>query len=371
MKRRIVSIILIVIISLSFTCCFNYREINKITFATSIVFDKDENDRVIVYIDCVRPYRNASESSDKGKRLIYKGQGKTALEAIRDLDIASSNKLNFGQVRAYIFTEDAARNGIKKYIDLINNDQEFGFKPYMFVYFGEVDSLLELTSGEEEYLGLYLNDLVEKNKDNGKVIYSNVNDYLSKSYTKGNISFMSAIKINNESKEKRVELDGGVVMKDNFLQKKIDPKDALEYNLAIDKVKQGTFEVSNPQEEEWFITLDILENKAITKMYYEGNKVRLLKEIRTKVSIGEIQGHLIVNSDDINRIKSMQEDRLKSNIENLFNVYKEKGIDILGVERLMEEKYPNSDIKNPLKESSIEVVVEIEFDGSSLVRDSI
>lgn len=371
MNKKIVSIIIVICISLSFVGCFNYREINKITFATSIVFDKDENDRVIVYVDCVRPYRNASESSDKGKRIIYKGQGKTALEAIRDINLASSNKLNFGQIRAYIFTENAARNGIKKYIDIINNDQEFGFKPYMFVYFGEVDSLVELTSGEEEYLGLYLNDLVEKNKDNGKVVYSNVNDYIRQTYTKGNISFMSAIKINSETETKRVELDGGVIMKDNSLVKKIDPKDALEYNLSRDKVKEGTFEISNPQEKDKYITLDILENKAITKIYYEDNKIRVVKKINTKVSIGEIQGHLIVNNEDLELIRAIEEKRIKYNIENMFNSYKEKNVDILGIERLLEEKYPNINIENPLKESNIEVVVNINVDGSSLVRDSI
>lgn len=371
MKKRVVSIILVIVICLSLVGCFNYREINKLTFATSIVFDKDENDRVIVYVDCVRPYRNASDSSDKGRRLIYKGVGKTSLEAIRDIDIGSSNKLNFGQVRAYIFTENAARDGVKKYLDLINNGQEFSYKPYMFVYFGEVDSLVNLTTGDEEYLGLYLNDLVEKNKDNSKVIHSNVNDYISQSYTKGNVGFMTAIKVKEDGKEKRIELDGGVILKNNFLVKKIEPKDALEYNLAKDNVKEGTFEVSNPEEKDTYITLDILENKAITKIYYEGEDIKIIKNINTTVSIGEIQGHLIMNNDYIEMIKKVEEEKIKNNVASMFKENKEKNIDIFGIERLLEEKYPGCTIENPLEKSTLEVQVKVHIDGSGLVRDSI
>ena len=88
---------------------------------------------------------------------MFEGRGKTALEALRDVNVVSSNDLNFSQVRAYIFTEEAARKSVKKYLDLINNDQQLSFKPYMFVFKGDVKSLLDLTNDDEEYLGLYLN----------------------------------------------------------------------------------------------------------------------------------------------------------------------------------------------------------------------
>ena len=53
MKRKLASILSIIIFSIMFIGCFNYREINKITFATSIIFDRDEYDNVILYIDKV------------------------------------------------------------------------------------------------------------------------------------------------------------------------------------------------------------------------------------------------------------------------------------------------------------------------------
>ena len=59
--------------------CFNYKDINKVSFSTSIIFDTDDFGRSVIYVDCVKPYRSTNESSDKGKRIIYKGIGKTTL----------------------------------------------------------------------------------------------------------------------------------------------------------------------------------------------------------------------------------------------------------------------------------------------------
>ena len=127
--RTFIKFFCVAFIPLFLVSCFNYRDINKVSFSTSIIFDTDDFGRSVVYVDCVKPYRSTNESSDKGKRIIYKGLGKTTLEALRDINLASSYELNYSQNRAYIFTERAAKEGIKKYTDLINNNQEFQIKP--------------------------------------------------------------------------------------------------------------------------------------------------------------------------------------------------------------------------------------------------
>lgn len=372
MKKRVVSILcLLIILSSIFIGCYNYTEINEVTFATSIIFDRDEYDNVVLYLDCVRPYRNANESSDKGQRVLFQGKGKTALEAIRDIDISSSNKLNFTQVRAYIFTEQVARKGINKYIDLINNDQQLSFKPYMFVYFGEVSSLLELTSGEEEYLGLYLNQLINKNKDNGKVIYSNINDYISDSLISNNLSYMSAIRIKETPVSRNVELDGGVIMRDNHLVDILEENDVLSYNLLNNVVRKGTFEISNPEEIDKFITLDILEHYIDTKVVANNDGYDLDKNIQIKVSIGEIQGKLRVTQEILKTIEVAEENKLNNYLQDFYKKYQSKGIDVLGVNRLIQEKYPNNTIDDPFGKTKLNLNIDLIIDGSSLVKDSI
>jgi len=371
MKRKVVSILVVLLLILPLGGCYSYTEINKITFATSIIFDKDEYDNIIVYLDSVRPYRDANESSDKGQRIMLKGIGKTTLEAIRNINVSSSNVINFSQVRAYIFSEKVAREGVKNNMDLINNHQEFGFKPYMFVYFGELVDLLKTTNDEEEYLGLYLDQLIQNNKYNGKVINTNVNDYINNSLIEGNISVMSAIELVSEGIKSKVELKGGVIMKDNHMIERLEEKDALTYNILENKVKNGTFQVANPKENSKLITLDILNGSNKEEIIVKDKDIILKKKIYINLSLGEIQGNLEVTEDALNNIKVNEEWKIKKYEEEFFQRYKEKGIDILGVQRLIEEKYPELNSNDVLAQTNLETEVNINIDGSNLSIDTL
>lgn len=371
MKRKIVSILAVALLILLLGGCFNYKEINRITFATSIIFDKDEFDNTIVYLDSVRPYRDAGESSDKGQRIMLKGTGKTALESIRNINASSSNDIDFSQVRAYIFSEQVAKDSVKNYMDLINNHQGFGLKPYMFVYFGELEELLKANKDEEEYLGLYLDQLVENNEYNGKIIKTNVNDYITNSQIEGNISVMSAIELKSEGLTKKVELNGGVIMKDNHMIERLEEKDALTYNILKNKVKQGTLLIANPKDKSKFITLDILNSSKRDEILVHQEDIILKRKINIKSSLGEIQGNLGMTEEALENIKVNQEGKIKKHEDEFFQRYKEKEIDILGVKRLIEAKYPYLNREDILSKTILETEVELNIEGSNLAIEGL
>ncbi|MBD7910233.1 MULTISPECIES: Ger(x)C family spore germination protein [Clostridium] len=370
MKRRVISILFVLILSINLGGCFNYREINRITFATSVIFDVDEYNNVILYLDCMRPYRDAGESSDKGKRILFKGQGKTALEAIRDINISSSNRIDLSQIRAYIFTEKVVRKGIKSYINLINNNQQLSFKPYMFVFYGDIENLLKISNNDEEYLGMYLDELINRNEHNGRIIKSNVKDYMTDRLTGDNVSLMSALQVKNDETQSKIQLNGGVVIKENHIVDRLEEKDALTYNILMDNIREGTLEVHNPEEIDKLITLDILEEDNNTGITIEGDEIVLEKDINIRAAIGEIQGKLIVNDDVINQIKANEEWKIKNYQEELFKNYKEKGIDIFGVTRLLQEKHPNVNLDNVLSRTKLKTEVNLIIEGSNLVKGS-
>lgn len=369
--KKIMKCFIILLIPLMFTGCFNYKDINKVTFATSVIFDTDDFGNAVVYLDCIKPYRSTNDSSDKGRRIIYKGVGKTALEAIKDIGVASSFKLNYSQSRAYIFTEKAAREGIKNYLDLINNNQQFQVKPSMFVYYGDIQDLLEVTSGDEEYLGLYLNDLAHKNKYNPRAMEKNVNTYLSESLMGSNTDIIGVIQIRKDVLDKKVEINGGAVMQDNILVERMESKDSLSYNLLMDNVKGGTLEMANPQSTESFITLEILESKTISDIEYYNGKINLIKNINMRVSIGEAQGKLLVSKDILNYIKATKEEEIKNHLNEVFEKYKKENLDIFNIGRLMEIKYPDKLIENPLSQTTLKLNVNVIIDGTGVVKDSL
>ncbi|MBM7833100.1 Ger(x)C family spore germination protein [Clostridium sardiniense] len=370
--KRIFSLILIILmVPTILSGCFNYNEINQITFVTSAIFDIDDTGNVILYLDSMRPYRNTSESSDNGKRVIYKGVGKTALEAIRDVNMASSYKINFTQNRALIFTEAAAKQGINKFLNLINNDQEFQVKPYAFVYFGDVKNLIDISQNDEEYIGLFLNDLVDKNKKNPRSIISNINDYIVDSETGNNYAVMSGLEIRKDVVDQRVELSGGVLMRDNKMIEKIDVTDGMSYNFLMDKIKTGTLEIANPQMNEGFVTLEILNSKTKTNVEYKDDKVTLNKKIKVKAVIAEAQGRFVVSKEALDTLKAKAEQNIKDYLEQFFYSFTDKDIDILQVERLLEIKYPQKIIEDVLSKIDFNLDVEINIQGGDRVESSL
>ena len=371
-KRRRYSLLLVLLfIPLFLTGCFDYHDINKVTFPTSIIFDIDDLGEAIVYLDCIKPYRSTNDSSDKGRRIIYKGQGKTALEALSDINRVSSFKLDYTQTRAYIFTEKASRKGIKKFLDLINNNSEFSMKPSAFVYYGDVDELLKTVSTDEEYLGLFLNDLVGKEKYNPKAVKSNINYYLSNILMGSNTALLTSIALKDNAIDKKIEIQGSSIFKDNILVEKIDVVNSLMYNIMMGNAKSGTLEVANPQDKQNFITLQILDSSVVDKLQFQDGKYKLIKNVNVDVSVSEIQGKLIVDSSSIDYIEVNEEAYINGYVEYLFNKYKEEGLDFFDVERLVEMYYPHENIDNPLSVTELEVNTKINIKGTGVVKDSL
>ena len=375
MKKRIVKVItstiIIMLIPLIFSGCFNYNDINKVTFSTSIIFDVDDLNQCVIYLDCVKPYRSANDSSDKGRRIIYKVTGKTALEALNSINSVSSYKLNYSQTRAYIFTEKAARNGIKKFLDLINNNSEFQMKPSAFVYYGDIDDLLETVSTDEEYLGLFLNDLVGKDKYNEKAVKSNINYYLSNILMGSNTALLTSIDLKEDALDKKVEISGASIFKDNKLVEQIDDKDSLMYNLLMGTTKAGTLDIANPQSKENFVTLEILDGGISDVLKYDNKKFKLIKNINLEVSISEIQGKLTVDSSALDYIKVNEEAYINGYTQYIFEKYKKKDLDIFDIKRMVEMYYPDLDEDDPLANTDIEVHTNIIIKGTGTTKDSI
>ena len=371
-KRRKISILLsLLLLPLLLIGCFDYHDINKVTFPTSIIFDVDDLGQEIVYLDCIKPYRSTNDSSDKGRRIIYKGEGKTALEAINDINRASSFKLDYSQTRAYIFTEKASRKGIKKFLDLINNNSEFSMKPSAFVYYGDVDELLKTVSTDEEYLGLFLNDLVGKAKYNSRAVRSNINYYLSNILMGSNTALLTSISLEDNAIDKKIEIQGSSVFKDNVLVVRIDMENSLIYNIMMGNAKSGTLEITNPQSKENFITLQILDSSMKDKLEFQDGKYKLIKDVNLEVSVSEIQGELIVDTNALDYIKVNEEAYINGYAEYLFNKYKEENLDIFDIDRLAEMYYPNENIDNPLSVTELEVNTKLIIKGTGVAKDSL
>lgn len=368
--KRAISIILGIIIFTSLIGCYNYKDINKVIFVTTTFFDIEDDD-VVIYLDCVKPFRSANDSSDKGKRILYKSKSKTSLEAIRDINLSASYKMNFTQCKAYIFSERAVKTGIDRYLDILKKDQELLVKPYLFVYFGDIKALFKNVEKNEEYLGLFLNDLAIKVDENPKAIATNVNDFFSARSSGQTNTVLSALELVENEEDKRLTLSGAAILKNDILMERLTEKQSLGFSFLNDDVAEGVLRVNNPQHNNSFVVLEVLKSDTKTKIKYEDGRIKLYKDISVNCSIGEAQDKFIINGTSISLLESMEEKAMEQYITETFNDFKEKEVDIFEVERYFNMYYPKETITGSIiGKTDLILKIDIDIEGSSQTQDS-
>ena len=174
-----------------------------------------------------------------------------------------------------------------------------------------------------------------------------------------NTALLTSIALKDNAIDKKIEIQGSSIFKDNILVEKIDVVNSLMYNIMMGNAKSGTLEVANPQDKQNFITLQILDSSVVDKLQFQDGKYKLIKNVNVDVSVSEIQGKLIVDSSSIDYIEVNEEAYINGYVEYLFNKYKEEGLDIFDVERLVEMYYPHENIDNPLSVTELEVNTKI------------
>ncbi len=292
MRKKILCILLILI--LFFTGCFSYSDINRVLFVTSVVVDIDQDNMVVLYLESFLPTKGASNASAKGQRVTFKGKGKTVYEGMKDINLSSSYKLNYTQNRVIIFTKKAAEYGLDNFIDTFQRQQELLIRPYVAVLIGNPEKFMSMQLKEEEFIGLFLKNLIDNQESSSRTVQVRLNEFLDKRTMGSKTSIVTTIDIAKDQLEPKIQVDGGTIIKNDKYAGSLKKQDGEKYNFLMDRVKEGTLEPNNPHYNNKFITLNISDNKTKTNLTYDGHRIHLKKSIYTKVSIGDVQKDCIL-----------------------------------------------------------------------------
>ncbi|RXM71104.1 Ger(x)C family spore germination protein [Clostridium tetani] len=363
MKKKIISFILC--ISILFSGCYSYKDINKVLFVTSFVVDIDNNNEPIIYLETFKPYRSNISGSEKGQRIVYRGTGKTVHEVIRNIGLSSSFRIDGTQSKAIIFTTKAAEYGIDKFIDFFHRHQEGLIRQYIAIYDGDVEKLLQTQIKSEEYIGLFLADLMDNIKVSSKAVKLSMNDYLNERVMESTACIMSLIRLDETQMENLITIDGGAIIKNDKMVNKLPKSESQAYNFLADRIEGGTLEIPHPKEKDKFITLEILKSKTKNKIEKKDNIVELTKKIKVKTTLTGTQSPMNFTEEELNIIKARAEYNIKKFSREVFEKYKNENIDIFDVADIYNRKYHKEDSKNILKNTILKVDADVKIEGSS------
>lgn len=253
--------------------CFNYNDIDKVIFATACIIDVDNQGNPILYVEAFRPQKTVTSSSNSDQRILFRSSKKTMFETIRDINLSSNYKLNYTQTMGIIFTQKAAEYGIKDFLDIFERDQEFVLRANIAVLKGCPDNFLNMKLKGQEYLGIFIHDLIRNIPSSSREVMTSFNDFLNEMHTRAKTSVIPIVQIKQEQLENRLEIGDGAIMVNYKMVDTLRRENALGYNFILDNIKAGSMEVTNPNVPSKYVSLEILKNSTRTKMHYDGEKL--------------------------------------------------------------------------------------------------
>lgn len=369
MKKIICALI---IISMLFTVgCFNYRDMNKLLFSISVIFDIDEKDNVILYSEFFKASRFGQEKMGSEDRILARGSGETILDAFYNTNTFTGGRVAYDVNKVLIYTENAAREGLDKFIDSPLRNQRPTLREYMFIYCGNPEELLNIEIKDEKFIGFYLDNAMTYQNKFYNIAHLRVDEYTNERLMGSRVSIIPIINKTQKSIDDRIAIEGAAVIVDDKMVDKMNLDEVTAYKFLTNDVKDGTIVTKKTNNKDGIIALDSLKNKTKKYLEYDGEIIKFNITINTIASVGEVIKGIILTNDSVREeLEKNAEDTIRIQCEELLKRFKKEKIDILNIQRQFEMKHHGNKIEDIMDRIDFNVDVNVEIEGSQNTNDS-
>ncbi|RBP65928.1 Ger(x)C family germination protein [Alkalibaculum bacchi] len=366
MKKRLLYIMLT--FSLVFSGCYGYKDMNKVNFVASGLIDEDESGNVILYSEVFSGDRGATTQGATSKRIVLEGRGATINQAFYTMQRSSTYPMAYDVMKALIFTERLAKHGLTDHLDTILRNQRPTIKIFAFILEGDPVEFLSTRLQDEEFIGIFLEDMMVMQKDQQEILPIRLNEFYNERIQSGRISLIPTVALCQEPEEKRITTTGAAILKEDKMVGKLDTKELAVYQSMINNIKESNLTIENPEDRGHLISLLILKNKAKQDIEYDGEKVILKMQIDLLTSIMGIEGNTKIMDKEKEIVEAASKEVEKRGKE-LFYKFQEQNIDLFHIGTDLSRKYPNVHVPNILENAEIELDVRVKIESSQNITD--
>lgn len=318
--KKIIAVIIIICICMSFYGCWDYTSLNEIGIVTGVAIDKEE-DNYKLTLEVVDLLKSNKQTGIKP--LYVECEGTTIMEAVRNSKSISATKMFWGQIAVLILSEQMAKEeGILKCLELFLRDAEPRETINIIISQEKTAKDLIMAQGLTTSLNaLELSDIVAEDhkvtSKTGDVQFYQAMDVLNKP---GRELVLPAFHIIKNDDFFTAQSNGVVIFDEDMLIGYLSPEDTFFYLFVINEIQGGVFSTQLEEDKEDRTVFEI--NGSKTKMDYEydeeKDKFKIIVEIDTNVFIAERS--LMKEPYNQKKIEEIQKEAgeyLKINIESV------------------------------------------------------
>lgn len=341
MTKKIASSLLILLLLIPLSGCWDYRGLDELTIVTGVAIDKKPEEDIyqLTYeiVDLIEPIK------EKGpNRKLIESEGKTIFEAVRNAKRRVSNKLYFGHSELIIICEEIARNeDLNVVLDFFTRDSEC--RDTINVVVSQEKTARDIIASEGIGHTVITNEILEILEDDKKITSSILSVELYRLFNimgaEGKELALPAFHIVQNDGKPTAETNGTAVFKDNKLVGFLSPEESKYFLFIVNEIEGGIFTVASSGQRP-NISFEIYNNDTNLSFEYKDEKLKIKIKTTTVVFLGEFMRQFApLDEKELNALEETAEKELEDKIRNVVKkLQTEFGSDIFGFGNMIYKK---------------------------------
>ncbi|RNB86802.1 Ger(x)C family spore germination protein [Brevibacillus nitrificans] len=345
-KRRLIIIMLLMAIVL--TGCWNRRELNELAIAVGFGVDKDgEQYRFSVQVvDPGEVAANKGGTSGRTPVTMYHMSAPTIFEALRKMTTVSPRKIYNSHLRILVIGEAVAKDGLGEVLDFVSRDQEMRTDFYIVVakegHTAE-EALKILTPIEKIPANNLFHSLAASAKAWAPSTTVTLDQLIADLVSDGKQPVLTGLRINGNAQigqtttniEKidnaaTLQYTGLAVFKEDKLIGWLNQNDSIGYNFILNNIKSTVGSLACPNG--GTMVIEVIRSDTKVKGFVEKGKPRVEVKSRIEANVGEMACHLdLTKTSSIAEIEKIASKRVQDLMkQTVSKVQKQYKVDIFG-----------------------------------------
>lgn len=350
--RRIMLFSVSFIMTINFTACKNIiigrNEINELEFIRALAIDTSASTpgNIRLTLASQRVKTAGGKATEEKESSKVSSEGRTMFEASRNVSTFLDKRPFWGHLEYVVIGEEAAKEGINKYLDLLSRDHEIRMNINVFVMKGgRAEELMEKSDIDNRFVFDRLKGLLESVE--GQSVSSPVNlietmyiqdaKYLS--------LYLPCIRIisasdSGDEKSINIKMEGFALFDQDRLAGYLDGDMGRGLNWLRDKIKSTIIVVKTLGGSD--VSLEVIKSRTRFYPKIKDGSLSLVVELKVDSNIGEVAStEDIFYSETFDYLEKEQSKIIKQEIERVIEfAQREIGLDFFETGRNFYRKYP-------------------------------
>lgn len=345
-RIRLSVAVVIPILILSLSGCWNNHELHTMSIVTGIALDKAENpDNMDISIQIAKSQPKTSSgakgnASDDDPTIIFKTTQSTLMQALTELSQNSSRTTLLQHNQVLLFGSSFAEQGVKEHLDLFIRNQRSRMETLVLIADGRAEEVLDAKLEQEKISGIFLAHMMAGLSHISPNYRVTMLDFDSWMVDESPLPVAPIIKLSESDADKsKIELAGLAVFREGRMIGRLNNDELLGYIWYKGEVSHSSVTAKNESGSVVFQIMK-LDCKRNIKIRPDGG-VKVNLSVGATLGIGELKGFKKIALDELTpELIDLSENEIKTRMIESFKSARKLNADIYGFGREVHRKYP-------------------------------